>query len=59
MSLRKCIEMNLELLESGTATSADIASYTLGNQIKIMEALEEIQSDLRRVKKSYPLIGPG
>jgi len=59
MSLRKCIEMNLKLLESGTATSADIASYTLGNQIKIMEALEEIQSDLRRVKKSYPLIGPG
>ena len=45
--------MNLKLLESGTATSADIASYTLGNQIKIMEALEEIQSDLRRVKKSY------
>ena len=59
MSLEKCIKANYELLESGTASPADIASYTLGNQIEIMKALEEIQSDLRRVKKSYPAPGFG
>ena len=61
MSLEKCIKANYELLKSGTASPADIASYTLGNQIEIMKALEEIQSDLRRVKKSYPApgFGPG
>ncbi len=29
------------------------------NQFAIMKTLREIQNDLRRVKKSYPLCGPG
>lgn len=57
MSLEKCIKANYELLKSGKASPADIASYTLGNQIEIMQALKEIQDDLKRVKKSYS--GPG
>ena len=59
MSLAVRIEDTLDLLEGGKATDADIASHSLMNQVEIMKALEEIQSNLKRVKKSYPLIGPG
>jgi len=58
MSLTECIKSNIRLLESGNASAADIASYTLGNQIEIMKALREIKEDLDRVKKSYPHTGP-
>ena len=51
MSLETCIEMNLELLKRGNATTTDLASYTLGNQIEILKALKEIKKDLERVKK--------
>ena len=61
MSLAVRIEDTLDLLEGGKADHADVASHTLMNQVEIMKALEEIQDDLKRVKKTYPApgFGPG
>ena len=47
-----CIEMNRDLLKGGKATPADIASYTLGNQIVILTALKDIQKDLDILKNN-------
>ena len=61
MSLAKRIEGTINLLNSGEAGHGDVASHSLMNQVEIMKALEEIQDDLKRVKKSYPApgFGPG
>ena len=47
-----CIKMNRDLLKSGKATPADVASYTLGNQIVILNALKAMQKDLDILKKN-------
>jgi len=57
MSLARRIDDTLNLLKDGKATNADIASHSLMNQVEIMKALEEIQSNLSRVKKTYPPFG--
>ena len=56
MSLDKQIKKTKAILIAFDTYADDEVS--LENQIIIMETLQEIQNDLRRVKKEYPIGGP-
>jgi hypothetical protein len=61
MSLARQIEKTEDLIEDYSMMPHDNSEEDLNleNQLAIMKALEEIQEDLSRVKKSYPGVGFG